>query len=96
MDKLSSDEVAAWLRRLEGWALDGGTLVKDYKFKDFDQAMEFINRLAAEADELNHHPDWSNSYNKVTLRLTSHAAGGLTDNDFKLAAAADAAAQDLS
>lgn len=92
---MAPNEIEARLRRLDGWTLDGNALAKDYKFQDFDQAMEFVNRLAAEADELNHHPDWSNSYNKVSLKLTSHSAGGVTDKDFKLAAAAEAAAQSL-
>lgn len=92
MDKLTNEEVADRLTELEGWRLRGSCLEKDFEFADFQAAIGFMNRLAPAAEALNHHPDWSNSYNKVHISLTSHDAGGLTENDFSFAAAADAAA----
>lgn len=92
MDKLKNEEVADRLAKLDGWELRGSRLEKDFEFADFQAAMDFMNRLAPTAEMLNHHPDWSNSYNKVHISLTSHDAGGLTENDFSFAAVADSAA----
>jgi 4a-hydroxytetrahydrobiopterin dehydratase len=92
MDKLSPEDIERELGRLEGWEISGGTIKKDFKFKDFTAAIGFMNRLAIEAERLNHHPDWSNSYNKVSISLTTHSASGLTEKDFALARAADKAA----
>ncbi|HET8709525.1 MAG TPA: 4a-hydroxytetrahydrobiopterin dehydratase [Candidatus Saccharimonadales bacterium] len=95
MQKLTPEEVQVSLAMLDGWQTDGSTIWKDYVFQDFRAAMSFMNKVAETAEQLNHHPDWSNSYNKVTLRLTSHDSGGLTDQDFVLARAADTAAHTL-
>lgn len=96
MKKLTKTEAAAGLSGLDGWQIAGENLTKDFKFKDFATAMDFINRLAVVADKkLNHHPDWRNSYNRVSISLTSHEAGGLTDKDFSLAQAADEIAAEL-
>jgi 4a-hydroxytetrahydrobiopterin dehydratase len=67
--------------------LDGGegNLHRRFEFKDFKQAFGFMKRVALAADRMNHHPDWSNAYNKVTVDLSTHSAGGLTKNDFELA-----------
>jgi 4a-hydroxytetrahydrobiopterin dehydratase len=92
--KLSHEEVEKRLSGLNGWAVEDGCLIKEFKFKDFTAAMDFMNSLAPVAEKLNHHPDWSNSYNKVVISLTSHSAGGLTDKDFAFAAAADRASQE--
>ncbi|MBP7253663.1 MAG: 4a-hydroxytetrahydrobiopterin dehydratase [Alphaproteobacteria bacterium] len=67
------------------WRLDGQKLIKDFAFKNFVQAFGFMTQVALHAEGLNHHPDWSNSYNRVSLSLTTHDAGGLTMLDFKLA-----------
>ncbi len=56
-----------------------------FEFKDFTQAFGFMKRVALAADRMNHHPDWSNEYNKVTIDLSTHSAGGITENDFELA-----------
>jgi 4a-hydroxytetrahydrobiopterin dehydratase len=93
MDKLSPEDIRRELGRLEGWEISGGAIKKDFKFKDFTAAIGFMNRLAIEAERLNHHPDWSNSYNKVSISLTTHSAGGLTEKDFALARSADKAAK---
>lgn len=77
-----------------GWALDAGgeTLRKTYVFKDFVEAFGFMARVALVAEKLGHHPDWSNSYRRVEVALTTHDAGGLTALDVKLAQRMDALA----
>jgi len=68
------------------WRQEGESLVRDYEFKDFVGAMAFANRVAEVAEEVNHHPDLLvHSWNKVRLTLTTHDAGGLTDNDHAMA-----------
>ena len=84
-DLLSDDEIGS---RLAGsnWKREGETIVRDWKFKDFAAAMEFVNRVADAAEEANHHPDiLVHGWNKVRLVLTNHSAGGLTDPDFAMA-----------
>jgi 4a-hydroxytetrahydrobiopterin dehydratase len=83
--KLSKQEITAGLRRLRGWTVVKGKLHRKFKFKDFTQAFGFMKRVALAADRMDHHPDWSNSYNKVTIDLSTHSAGGLTTDDFELA-----------
>jgi 4a-hydroxytetrahydrobiopterin dehydratase len=78
-------EVTQRLQGLEGWALQGDAIVKEFRFKDFGAAFGFMTQVAQEAERRQHHPDWSNSYNKVKVSLTSHSAGGLTAADFGLA-----------
>jgi 4a-hydroxytetrahydrobiopterin dehydratase len=89
MSKLDEEEVLKRIRQFNGWGADGGVLSKEFEFKDFTEAIEFMNALAPVAEKLNHHPDWSNSYNKVLIKLTTHSEGGLTDKDFAFAEAAD-------
>ena len=85
---LSSASVTAALATLPGWALEGGQLVKTFGFKDFPEAFSFMTRVAFAAEALDHHPDWSNVYNRVTVRLSTHDAGGaITDKDLALARA---------
>ena len=74
------------------WRLQANALEVEWVFKDFVQAMRFMNAVAEVADRMNHHPEWSNVYNRVTVRLTTHDAGGLTALDFELAHAMDALA----
>jgi 4a-hydroxytetrahydrobiopterin dehydratase len=83
--KLSKLEIAAGLHKLDGWSVVKGNLHRMFKFKDFTQAFGFMKRVALAADRMDHHPDWSNAYNKVTVDLSTHSAGGLTKNDFELA-----------
>jgi 4a-hydroxytetrahydrobiopterin dehydratase len=83
--KLSKQEIAAGLCKLLGWSVLKGNLHRVFLFKDFTQAFWFLKRVALAADRMDHHPDWSNAYNKVTIDLSTHSAGGLTKNDFDLA-----------
>jgi 4a-hydroxytetrahydrobiopterin dehydratase len=95
MQRLTTDEINARLSKLDNWTLEDGTLKKDFGFKGFTTAIEFMNRLVPVAEKLDHHPDWTNSYNRVTVVLTTHSAHGITKNDFTFAAAADEAAKIL-
>lgn len=86
---LSDDEVQERLGALDGWSVAGGKLHKDFTFDDFNAAFGFMTRLALVAERMNHHPDWSNSWNRVSIDIVSHAAGGITEDCATLAAAAD-------
>ena len=83
--KLTPLQIAEELRTLPGWELKEGTITKSYKFKDFVEAMVFVNRVAQRAEAADHHPDVLIRYNKVQLTLSTHSAGGLTSKDFQLA-----------
>ena len=85
MGKLSKPEIAAALRQLAGWKVVKGSLHRTFTFKDFTQAFGFMKRVALAAARMDHHPNWSNAYNKVTIDLSTHSAGGLTKDDFDLA-----------
>jgi 4a-hydroxytetrahydrobiopterin dehydratase len=86
---LSEDEIARRLRD-SAWRREGREIVRDWQFKDFAEAMAFVNRVAQVAEEANHHPDiLVHGWNKVRLSLTNHAAGGLTEPDFVMAARFD-------
>jgi 4a-hydroxytetrahydrobiopterin dehydratase len=90
MARLSETDVRDRLKALSGWALKGDAIEKTYSFADFAKSMELVNRVAALAEEANHHPDIFVQYNRVTLTLTSHDSGGLTARDFRLAEQIDA------
>ena len=83
--RLSEPEIEAALSRVPEWRREGGEIVRTFTGKDFAEAMAFVNRVAASAEELDHHPDIDIRWNKVTLRLSTHSAGGLTAADFDLA-----------
>jgi len=85
MAKLSEQEIAAGLAKLAGWTVVNGNLHRVFEFKDFSAAFGFMTRVAIAAEKMDHHPDWSNCWNKVTVNLCTHSAGGLTKNDFDLA-----------
>jgi 4a-hydroxytetrahydrobiopterin dehydratase len=82
------------LRELDGWSLVDGrdALSRDFRFKNFKAAFEFMSRCAVQAEKVNHHPEWSNVYNRVHVVLISHDAGGLTERDLDLARFMDRAA----
>jgi 4a-hydroxytetrahydrobiopterin dehydratase len=83
---LSDTEVKAALADVPGWELAGADIVKEYKFANFVAAMAFVNQVAERAEAANHHPDIDIRWNKVRLALSTHSEGGLTRNDFGLAA----------
>ncbi len=89
MEKLTQDAVTEALTDLEGWQQDGDAIVKTYRFHDFVGSVDFVNAVAEAAEDMQHHPDIDIRYNKVTLTLSTHSAGGLTRNDFELAGEAD-------
>jgi 4a-hydroxytetrahydrobiopterin dehydratase len=84
---------AAGLARLPGWARAGRAIARTYRFEDFRGALAFVNRVGALAERQQHHPDIDIRYNEVTLSVWTHDAGGLTERDFRLAAAIDAEGQ---
>jgi len=90
-DKLTPDARETALSGLNGWISDqrADTISHDFKFKDFSEAFGFMTRVALLAQAADHHPEWSNVYNKVTITLTTHDAGGLTQKDVGLAEAID-------
>jgi 4a-hydroxytetrahydrobiopterin dehydratase len=83
--KLTDQDVRARLAALPGWELKDGKLHRAFVFRDFLQAFGFMSDVAAEAELLNHHPEWSNVYNRVTIDLVTHDAQGITALDFDLA-----------
>ena len=94
---LSDDERAAALARLPEWRYDeaGRALRRDFAFADFSAAFAFITRAALAAEKADHHPDWSNSRNKVAVALSTHSAGGVTAKDVALAREMDGFAASL-
>jgi 4a-hydroxytetrahydrobiopterin dehydratase len=88
--RLTDDQARERAAALDGWELAGGAIRRRYELADFKSAMAFVNRVAALAEEADHHPDILIEYDKVTLTLTSHDSGGLTERDFRLARKIDA------
>ncbi|NML75769.1 4a-hydroxytetrahydrobiopterin dehydratase [Rhizobium sp. S-51] len=93
-EKLDKAAIADRLQTASGWTLseDGSAIARHFVFTDFGEAFAFMTRSALAAERLDHHPEWSNVYRHVDVKLTTHAAQGLTDLDFRLAAAMDRAA----
>ena len=85
-DRIAAGEISA------DWSYDGTRLAlcREFAFADFSEAFGFMARAALMAEKLDHHPDWSNSYNTISVCLSTHSAGGVTDKDFALAKAMDA------
>lgn len=92
VEKLDARQREAALGELSGWVYDdtADAIGHGFKFKDFSEAFAFMSRVALAAEKAGHHPEWSNSYNSVTIRLTTHDAGGLSAKDIALAKAIDA------
>ncbi len=83
---LTTAEITAALAGLPGWTFERDALVKNFQFKSFREAMSFMMRVAFEAEAMNHHPEWTNVYNRVAVRLNTHDAGGkVTSRDAELA-----------
>lgn len=91
-ERLDDAAIRAHLQQLDGWALDDARLHRQFEFADFVQAFGFMASVALAAERMNHHPDWSNVYNRVDIHLSSHDVGGLSERDFKLARTIDALA----
>lgn len=91
MPKLDADARAAALKKLPDWHETEGrdAIARSFRFKDFSQAFAFMTRTALLAEKMDHHPEWSNVYNRVEVTLTTHDAGGLTEKDIALAKAMD-------
>lgn len=83
----SEGEIAAALKDLPGWALEGGALARRLEFRNFRAAFAFMTQVALLAEKFDHHPEWTNVYNRVEVRLSTHDVGGITQADFKLAKA---------
>lgn len=82
---MSDNEVQTRLRELPGWQYDGVYIHRSFVYRDFSEAFAFLCRVALISEKLNHHPDWSGVYNKVSLKLRTHDAGGITEKDFNFA-----------
>jgi 4a-hydroxytetrahydrobiopterin dehydratase len=91
-DLLSDDEISSRLAELDGWERDGDRIKKTFERGDFVGSVEFVKSLVEPAEGMNHHPDLELSWDKVTVSITNHAAGGLTEADFELAGKIDALA----
>jgi 4a-hydroxytetrahydrobiopterin dehydratase len=89
MALLSDDEIQERLQGLDGWDREGDAIRKQFQLEDFKGSVDFVNRLTPAAEEMNHHPDLEISWNKVTVRISTHSEGGLTENDFELASKID-------
>jgi 4a-hydroxytetrahydrobiopterin dehydratase len=92
--KLTGEARGKLLAELQGWRVVDGrdAIAKSFKFKDFNQAFAFMTRVALMAEKMDHHPEWSNVYNKVDVTLSSHDVGGLSERDIRLAKFIDQAA----
>ncbi|MBO9580372.1 MAG: 4a-hydroxytetrahydrobiopterin dehydratase [Sphingobium sp.] len=89
--RLTDDEIAAALAGLPGWTLDDERtgITRSVKFKDFVEAFGFMTKVALLAEKADHHPEWSNVYNRVEIRLSTHDCGGLSKRDMALAGRID-------
>lgn len=85
MNKLSENDIVEKLSEIQEWKIENKKLYVEYKFKDYVSAFEFMTKLSKTINKLDHHPDWTNSYNKITISLFTHSANGITDLDFELA-----------
>ena len=90
MARLNDAEIDERLAGLNGWERSGEAIVKQFDNGDFKGSVDFVDRLTPEAEDMNHHPDLEISWNKVTVTITTHSQGGLTENDFELARRIDA------
>ncbi len=90
MALLSSNEIMNKLKKVDNWSLDNNQIHSDNQFKDFKEALSFVNKVGDEAEKMNHHPDiFLHSWNKVKITISTHNEGGVTEKDFKLAAIID-------
>ncbi len=85
MERLTQEDIDEKLKNLPGWSVVNEKLHKEFLFDTFNQAFGFMTRAAMEIEKMNHHPEWFNVYNRITVELTTHDAGGITENDINLA-----------
>ena len=86
MALLSDEKIEQSLEGLPEWSREGDSIKREFKFEDFQASVDFVNRITPPAEEMNHHPDIAISWNTVTVSLTTHSQGGITESDFELAA----------
>jgi 4a-hydroxytetrahydrobiopterin dehydratase len=86
MKKLTDAQISSSLAALADWSVKDAKLHREYKFSDFKRAIDFIVGAVPGIEKMDHHPEWANVYNRVTVDLTTHSAGGITQKDFELAA----------
>ena len=91
MPALTAKQVTLHLRAIPRWSKRAQTILRTFEFEGFLEGIAFVNRIARKAQKLNHHPDIDIRYNKVTLKLTTHDEGGITEKDFSLAGHCDEA-----
>lgn len=82
---LSEEQIRDELKSLAGWTVKNGKLHREFTFGDFVQTFSFMTKVATHAEKMNHHPEWFNVYNRLTVDLMTHDAGGITTNDVELA-----------
>ena len=85
MIRLSHEKISEELKNLPGWSIKDEKIHRDFEFESFNQAFGFMTRAAMEIEKMNHHPEWFNVYNRLTVDLVTHDAGGITQNDVELA-----------
>ena len=88
-EKLTEPQIAEQLATVPRWSRDGDHIRREFRFSDFVEAFAFMGAVALIAERANHHPEWSNVYNRVEIALSTHDAGGLSERDFALAGAID-------
>jgi 4a-hydroxytetrahydrobiopterin dehydratase len=93
-DRLSDDEITSRLEGLDDWEREGDAIRKTFKRDDFVGSVRFVDAIVEPAEDMGHHPDLSISWDEVTVSITTHAEGGLTENDFELAKRIDALGTD--
>ena len=89
VERMTRQQIEGCFSQLHGWELKGHKLHRELKFKNFVQAWGFMTQVAILAEQADHHPEWYNVYNRVTINLTTHEAGGISRRDFDLAAKID-------
>jgi 4a-hydroxytetrahydrobiopterin dehydratase len=91
MERIPESEVGQWMERVPDWQRVGNEIERTFRFRDFREAIAFVVQVALLAERMDHHPDIEIRYRQVTLRLSTHSAGGLTEKDFHLAQQIDTA-----
>mgnify|MGYP003417695519 FL=1 len=86
MNKLNQEQINSNLSKIEGWTFENESISKQFQFKDFIEALSFVNAIGMEAEKMDHHPDiLMFAWNKVKITISTHSAGGVTEKDFSLA-----------